>query len=238
MRVAEIRRFPVKSLLGETVPAAEVDRRGLAGDRLWAVRDADGKFGSGKNTRRFRRMPGLFGLRACAAGAAPVVVLPDGRRFAADDPAGHDAVGAVLGRPVTLVPEAAVPHHDEGPVSVITTAALRRLTEWTGAEPDATGVAPLRFRANLLVDVPGTGFPEDGWLGGRLRIGPDLVLRPVRALTRCVMIDMAQEQAGERGDLLKTLGEHHGLTFGVFATVERPGRVSLGDPVDLDLECG
>ncbi|WP_246595259.1 MOSC N-terminal beta barrel domain-containing protein [Actinoplanes auranticolor] len=43
MKVLEIRRYPIKSLLGERPPVAEVDQRGLAGDRLWAVRDPDGK---------------------------------------------------------------------------------------------------------------------------------------------------------------------------------------------------
>ncbi|WP_204037573.1 MOSC N-terminal beta barrel domain-containing protein, partial [Actinoplanes utahensis] len=57
MQITEIRRYPVKSMLGEQIPAAVLGARGLTGDRLWAVRDADGKFGSGKNTRRFRRIP-------------------------------------------------------------------------------------------------------------------------------------------------------------------------------------
>ena len=229
MKVAEIRRYPVKSMLGEVVPAAEVGERGIVGDRLWAVRDPDGKFGSGKNTRRFRRMPGLFEFRAYAAERAPIVELPDGRRFAADDPDGHRAVGEALARTVTLTEEVDIPHHDEGPVSLITTAALRRLTELAGGEPDGTDVDPLRFRANLLIDVPGSGFPEDSWPAGLLRVGPDVVLRPVRRLTRCAMIDMAQDRAGRRDDLLKTLAGQHGLTFGVFATVERPGRVTVGD---------
>lgn len=229
MKVLEIRRYPVKSMLGELVPSAQIGQRGLLGDRLWAVRDPDGKFGSGKNTRRFRRMPGLFRLRASAAEPAPIVELPDGRRFSADDPAAHEAVSEVLARTVTLTPEQDVLHHDEGPVSLITTAALRRLTELAGGEPGGLGLDPLRFRANLLLDLPGSGFPEENWLGRPLRIGPDVVLRPVRQLTRCAMIDMAQDDAGERNDLLKTLAEHHALTFGVFATVERPGRVAVGD---------
>ena len=228
MKVAEIRRFPVKSMLGEVVPHTDVDGRGLSGDRGWAVRDPDGKLGSGKNTRRFRRMPGLFRFRAYAATPAPVVRLPDGRRFAADDPAGHRAVGEVLGRPVVLTPEAAVRHHDEGPVSLISTAAMRTLAGLCGGPVEA-----LRFRANLLLDVPGAGFPEDDWAGRRLRVGPDVVLRVVRPLTRCVMIDMAQEAAADRGDLLKRLAEHHGMTFGVFAEVERPGRVTAGDDCAL-----
>lgn len=295
MQLVEIRRYPVKSLLGEVVEAAEADSRGLAGDRLWAVRDADGKFGSGKNTRRFRRMPGLFDLRAHiappvnelpgghglpgdmagefsdgagvradggalssglpggrgvsggrglsggAAGevldgrglraglAVPVVEMPDGRRFAADDPAGHLAIGEHLGRAVTLVREDSVPHHDEGPVSLITTAALRALTGLAGGEVDGGPVEALRFRANLLFDLPGVGFPEDDWVGRRLRVGSGAVLRVVRPLTRCVMIDMAQEQVPERNNLLKSLAEHNDMTFGVFATVERPGRLAAGD---------
>jgi uncharacterized protein YcbX len=229
MKVVEIRRYPIKSLLGERPAAVDVEQRGLAGDRLWAVRDTEGKLGSGKNTRRFRRMPGLFRLRGHFADPVPVVELPDGRRFAADDPAGHRAVSEVLGRPVTITREAEVVHHDEGPVSVISTAALRRLRELTGEEVD-----PLRFRANLLIDVPGTGFPEEEWLGRDLRIGDQVVLRPRRRLTRCVMIDLAQEDVPEHGRLLRTVAEHHDLTFGVWATVERPGRIELLDDTLAD----
>ncbi|HWS33026.1 MAG TPA: MOSC N-terminal beta barrel domain-containing protein [Actinoplanes sp.] len=229
MKVTEIRRYPVKSMLGESVSVAEVDDRGIAGDRLWAVRDPDGKFGSGKNTRRFRRMPGLFDLRAHTAEDAPIVELPDGRRFTAGDPRGHQAVSDFLARTVTLTPEREVAHHDEGPVSLITTAAVRQLTELAGGEPGRTGIDPRRFRANLLIDLPGNGFPEEDWAGRVLRIGPDVVVRPVRQLTRCVMIDMAQEGAEQRNDLLKTLAEHHHMTFGVFATVEQHGRVAVGD---------
>ncbi|MEU8235156.1 MOSC domain-containing protein [Actinoplanes sp. NPDC048967] len=226
MKVVELRRYPIKSLLGERPAAVDVEQRGLAGDRLWAVRDTEGKLGSGKNTRRFRRMPGLFRLRGHFADPVPVVELPDGRRFAADDPAGHRAVSEVLGRPVTITREAEVVHHDEGPVSVISTAALRRLRQLTGEVVD-----PLRFRANLLVDVPGTGFPEEEWLGRAVRVGDQVVLRPRRRLTRCVMIDLAQADVPEHGRLLRTVAEHHDLTFGVWATVERTGRVELGDTV-------
>lgn len=227
MELVEIRRYPIKSLLGERLVAVDVDQRGLVGDRLWAVRDPDGKLGSGKNTRRFRRMPGLFTLRGHYGDPVPVVELPDGRRFPADDPAGHRAVSEVLGRRVTIEREAAIMHHDEGPVSLISTAALRRLGDLLG-EP----VDPLRMRANLLVDAPGSGFVEDGWIGQSLRIGSKVVLRPRRRLTRCVMIDFAQEGLPRHGRLLKTLTERHEMTFGVWAMVERPGRIALRDAVE------
>jgi uncharacterized protein len=55
MRIAELWRYPVKSMRGEQVEALTIDSRGVKGDRLFAVTDVDGKFGSGKNTRRFRK---------------------------------------------------------------------------------------------------------------------------------------------------------------------------------------
>ncbi|MFJ6780414.1 MOSC N-terminal beta barrel domain-containing protein [Streptomyces yangpuensis] len=45
-------RYPIKSTGGELLQSAQVDLRGLVGDRLYAVRDGHGRFGSGKNTRR------------------------------------------------------------------------------------------------------------------------------------------------------------------------------------------
>ena len=62
--VQQVWRYPVKSLGGERVAASLVNDRGLLGDRLWAVRDEDGKLGSGKDSRRFRRMEGLLGVSA------------------------------------------------------------------------------------------------------------------------------------------------------------------------------
>ena len=82
--VAGLMRYPVKSLAGEELDAAEMQGRGLAGDRAWAVYTPDGGIGSGKTTRRFRRVDGLLQLRATLAGSVPVVEFPGGS-LAADD---------------------------------------------------------------------------------------------------------------------------------------------------------
>jgi len=62
--VRELWRYPVKSMRGERRERVWLDQRGVLGDRLYAVRDEAGKFGSGKTTRRFRRIDGLFRFRA------------------------------------------------------------------------------------------------------------------------------------------------------------------------------
>ena len=97
LAVRQLWRYPVKSLGGQRVEASLVNERGLVGDRLWAVRDEDGKLGSGKDSRRFRRMEGLLGVTAryeAEPGTGqiepPVVIGPDGAEYpvasgAADD---------------------------------------------------------------------------------------------------------------------------------------------------------
>ena len=40
MKVTEVWRYPVKSMLGEELDQAEVETGGIQGDRQWAVVDA------------------------------------------------------------------------------------------------------------------------------------------------------------------------------------------------------
>jgi len=216
-RIAGLWRYPVKSMLGERCEELLVDARGAAGDRLYAVRDAEGKLGSGKNTGRFRRIEGLFGFKA--AGDPPTIAFPDGRSLRADDPAVHGALSAALGLAVTLSIEEKIPHHDALPLHLVTTGSLARL-----------GADERRFRANLVIDTP-----EDGaaWEGRTLRVG-EATLRVIRQTGRCVMITMAQSELGEDPRLLRKLARGGGEPlFGVYADVVVPGRIKRGDALRL-----
>src|SRR5829696_4401730 len=82
--VVSLWRYPVKSMLGEELNAAEVTERGLLGDRAYALVDSsDGKVASAKNPRKW---PQLFDFRAAfvdtprsGATVPPVrITLPDG----------------------------------------------------------------------------------------------------------------------------------------------------------------
>lgn len=102
---------------------AEVESRGLLGDRLFAVRDAQGKFGSGKNTRRFRRMPGLLHLRSRYLEDTGEPELLDPSSAAVPDPNAY--LRHYLGRDdVGIAREGAISHFDQMPISVLTTATL------------------------------------------------------------------------------------------------------------------
>jgi uncharacterized protein YcbX len=239
-RVAQLHRYPVKSLAGEQPRRVAVDRRGVSGDRLWAVHDRDGRFGSGKTTRRFRRMPGLLALRATYDDDVPVVTFPDGTSLRGDDEAVHAALSSYVGRPVTLAREGDVPHVDEGPVHLVTTSSLRAVAG--GAPLDAR-----RARANLVLDtnavadellLSGTpptavhGFPEDDWVSRRLRVGT-VELAVTGLMPRCVMIGMAQDgQPDDRGVLRELLRRHDG-NLGLVADVVVPGTVAVGDEARL-----
>jgi uncharacterized protein len=226
--IAELRRYPVKSLAGESLTVAAVDERGLAGDRRWAVVDTDGKLGSSKSTRRFRRMDGLLQLTADhGSNLDPIIGFPDGRRVPGDDPDVHGALSDHVGRPVRLVPEGRASHFDEGPVHLVTTASLAAL-----ADHHRAPVSTARLRANLLVDVgPATGFVENRWTGRTLVIGADLVISIREPMPRCVMVDLPQHDLPPAPGLLDTIARHNRACAGVVADVLHAGTVRLGDPV-------
>jgi uncharacterized protein YcbX len=231
MRVERLWRYPVKSFRGERRDAVEIDARGVVGDRLFAVRTANGRFGSGKTTRRFARVDGLLDLSADQPGDLPDIVLPDAKRFAVDDPAAARALSDWLGQPVELVREAAVPHMDAGPIHLLTTASL----SWLQAELPGCRVVAERFRPNLLIDRAGAEpIEQRDWIGATLRIGDDVVLRVVEPTERCRMVDLAQADLPAERELLRHLARHWKACFGVYVEVLATGTIRCGDPVALD----
>jgi uncharacterized protein YcbX len=217
--VARLARYPVKSLSGEDLEQVAVGRKGLEGDRGWAVYTEDGGIGSGKTTRRFRRVDGLLDLRATLDGGCPVVEF-SGTPLSADHPTADGLLSSILGRPLALRPESDVRHHDESPVHVITTAALRNLEERLGAPVD-----PARFRANVLVE---TTADDADWTGRELVLGADVVLRLGPGMPRCRMVDLPQRGLERDGRILTSLAARD-LTFGLQAHVVRGGTVRRGD---------
>jgi uncharacterized protein YcbX len=106
--VGSLWRYPVKSMMGEELNAAELTERGLEGDRAWALVDAgDGKVVTAKNPRKW---PRLFEFRAALvdpsrAGdpAGPVrITLPDGTLVTSDQYGCDQILSQALGRNVTL----------------------------------------------------------------------------------------------------------------------------------------
>ncbi|RAJ38768.1 hypothetical protein K353_03864 [Kitasatospora sp. SolWspMP-SS2h] len=228
--VERLWRYPVKSAGGELLDSVEVEERGLVGDRLYAVRDGAGKFGSGKNTRRFRRMDGLLRLRARLGPRIDGPELFDPLGMAVPDP---DAfLRAYLEQEdVALAREDTVSHFDELPVSVLTTATL----DWVARAVPSAVVDERRFRPNVLLRTPpGTPpFSEDKWFGreGRVEGGAGLVF--VRASVRCAMVGAAQPGLPHAPEILKTIAHERDTELAALATVSRPGPLRIGDALAL-----
>lgn len=242
--ITQIWRYPVKSLRGETLASSPVDARGLRGDRLWAVRDTvDGKLGSGKNTRRFRRFPGPTLLSLSArypvepeadpdAVAAPVVVDAQGREYPVADGSADRFFRRRTGiATLSVAREAEVNHFDEEPVSLIGTATLR----WVEQQLPGVATDARRFRPNLVVRTA-EPFEEESWVGRTVRVGAGgdaAELAFTHVLERCVMTTMEQADLPPALGMLKMLGqrEDQPLRLAVVGTATRLGIVRNGDPV-------
>ncbi|MFE9338168.1 MOSC domain-containing protein [Streptomyces sp. NPDC007063] len=228
--VERIWRYPIKSTGGERLHRVDVDARGLLGDRLFAVRDAEGKFGSGKNTRRFRRMPGLLQLRSRYVDGVGRPELLDPHGMAVADPTAY--IRRYLGREdVEVAPEGAVSHFDQLPVSVLTTATL----DWVREAVPGVPVDERRFRPNLLVRTPPDTppFVEDEWFGNTARIGTATCVEFVRSSRRCVMTNEAQQDLPHSSSVLRAVADAHEARLDALASVAAPGPVQVGDTVAL-----
>jgi hypothetical protein len=120
-------------------------------------------------------------------------------------------------------------YFDVAPLLVLTDASLRRLQELA----PASRVDVRRFRPNLLVEsAEGAGFPEIGWVGRRVRIG-DALLKVGVACPRCVMITHGFDDLPRDTALMRTVVREANQSMGVYASVETPGTVHPGAPVEL-----
>lgn len=227
--VAAAWRYPVKSMRGQRLEYVDVDARGLDRDRLYAVRDAAGRIGSGKRTRRFGKIDGLLRFQAKYEGPLLEIVFPDGSIVREDSHALDAALSHLLGQAVTLVRETDESHMDDAPIHLLTTASLAWLQALL---PDAT-IDERRFRPNLLLDVPGAERAEEAWVGRELQIGDSVRLRVTRRTERCAMTVLDQGELPRDPRILKRITQEADLCLGVYAHVLTPGRVCTGDAAAL-----
>ena len=153
-RVEQIWIYPVRSLAGILVPVVEVAASGVAGDRAWTI------VGDDDEVVRAKVAPGLAHLPATG-----------------DPHADAQTVGALLGRPVRLVP---TPGDGAGvaPVHVVSRGAIERAA--AGEVPE--GCSTDDPRANLVLSLDGD---ERGWVGRELRVG-EAVLQVTRTPKHCL----------------------------------------------------
>ena len=138
--VGSLWRYPVKSMMGEELNAAEVTERGLCGDRAYALVDrADGKVATAKNPSKW---PHLFDFRATLvdpvrAGTQAAhlrITLPDGTMVTSEQDACNQLLSRALAREVTLE---SVERRDEQTTSPASTPRTANAEEYW---PDMEGL--------------------------------------------------------------------------------------------------
>jgi uncharacterized protein len=232
--VTLLRRYPVKSMLGEDAGShAEVTAAGLAGDRTHAlIHTVTGRVVSAKNPRLWRAM---LLLQASAGPDGDVTItFPGGDTAAGADPGTDARLSGFLGQPVTLTAtpprDARMEHADpddvirHGVAAAVRTelrplgagtffnfAALHLITTSTLAsagQGDGTGL--IRYRPNIVIGTPGLdGYPENGWVGRDLAIG-EVVVRVIARTPRCAVPTLRHgTAAGVDKSALRVVAEHN-----------------------------
>lgn len=121
-------------------------------------------------------------------------------------------------------------YFDAFPLLLLTDATLRRLQQLA----PASKVDVRRFRPNLVVATPDgvADFVEQGWIGKRVRVG-EAELEIAMTCPRCVMITHGFADLPKDPGLMRTVVREANQNVGVYVRVARPGRIAVGDSVEL-----
>ena len=120
--------------------------------------------------------------------------------------------------------------YDACPIHAISTATLAELRR---REP-SLDFAVERFRPNLLIDTgEATGFVEEAWVGGVLRLGESLELLVEGGCPRCVVTTLPQGELPQEIGILRATARQNKVVAGIRLSVLTPGPVALGDPVTV-----
>lgn len=249
MHLVGLWRYPVKSMQGESIGAADLGPFGIVGDRRYGVQaEQSGRILSAKRVGRL--------LTARAQSAPSVrISLPTGEILDGPGRSTDRTLSSWLEQSVRLVEANAeeIPTFesqaddaddasasvtweghpgafvDSSPVHLLTTSSLRAMAL---QRPDLDwNVA--RFRPNLLVETAGDHRIEDSWIGRRCSLD-NVQLEIIRPCERCVMVTRTQsEDVGRQLGVLTHLSQVAQGTLGVLARVVRPGTVAVGARLSL-----
>ncbi len=217
MHLAEIWRYPVKSMAGERLQEARLGGDGVEGDRRVQVRLGDMDSEAGERIVTARSRPQLLGHRATLGPDGEPLV--DGRPWRAASVAADVERAAGAGARLDLSDEVQL-RYDILPLLVATDGAI-----------DSLGLDRRRFRPNLLIGGV-QGLAERDWQGRRLRIG-EVVVALADLRGRCVMTTFDPDTLEQDPRVLRTIVQRLGGVLGLNAEVARGGVVKVGDAVEL-----
>ncbi len=207
--VAGLWRYPVKTLAGERLAAADLSADGVHGDRLVQVHGPEGV----RTSRRHYRLLGLRGT-----------VGPQGQPLINDHPWDSAEALALVkkaaGDDAWVEAYAGPERFDVLPLLVATDGAV-----------EAFGRDVRRLRPNILIGGV-EGMDETTWPGASLRIG-DAVVRLDSLRGRCPMTTVDPDTLVRDPEVLRDIGRRFGGRLALNAEVTRDGTIRVGDAVTL-----
>lgn len=164
MTVTALYRYPVKSMLGESIPRAVITERGVLGDRAYAVLDTETNMvASAKVPKRWAAILGFSAryLSEPAVGEEPPpveITFPDGTIRRSDEEGIDKALSDVFGRDVTLIttPREGTAFEELWP-EINGLAPEQFIADTTGRHEDS-GEAISKLDLGAAANVPGTFF--------------------------------------------------------------------------------
>jgi uncharacterized protein YcbX len=210
VRIAELWRYPVKSMAGERLETAVVGPLGIEGDRVVHVARSFGRVATA------RKFPALLSHKATLGPDGEPLV--DGRPW--NDPAIAAEVERIVGSGARLVRDDSAARFDVLPLLVATDGAVA-----------AFGHDGRRLRPNVLVaGVP--GLEERRWEGRDLVIG-EVVIGLEDLRDRCVMTTYDPDTQVQNPKVLREIVETFEGKLALNARVIRGGTLAVGDQVEL-----
>jgi uncharacterized protein YcbX len=196
-------RYPVKSMRGEALSEIHVATDGLDGDRRRALVLTTPEHS--RTGKPYRGKEHNLLHTQTDAGAAQALIAERGLAVEVREDDG--------------------PFFDDQPVSLLLDCWLHELEALLGVELD-----PLRFRPNLYVETARPCGAETALVGATIAAG-DVLLRVVSPIVRCVTPTYDQKTGESNPGVLRALAQHRDTLMGVYCSVERSGRVTVGDRV-------
>ncbi len=247
-RVEAIYIAPVKSLGLQRLDRAVIGPKGIPEDRRFFLVDDGGRLVTQRECGSLVQVRSSYTLEPdvlClkfpdgAVCEGPVTTgaesqanffgVRDVRSFEVEGP-WSDALSRFAGRPLELR-RAASTAYDAFHVSVLSEASVAELQR----HMPETRLDERRFRPNIYISgVAAHG--EDDWLGSRVRVGAATLHIRMRD-ERCVMTTHNPDTGEQDADTLKAIASYRidqpkEINFGIYATVERPGDIAVGDAVE------
>ncbi|HWG49556.1 MAG TPA: MOSC N-terminal beta barrel domain-containing protein [Candidatus Acidoferrales bacterium] len=210
MHVAELWRYPVKSLKGEQLKETKIAESGIPGDREIVVLNSAGR------VLTSRSRPKLLGLRGqLSEHGAPTI---NGFRW--DSAEAGELVNAAVGEPAELVRVPQPRGFDVLPLLIATDGAVEFLK-----------IDRRRLRPNILLAAV-SGLTERDWPGRIISIG-DLRIQVVKLRARCVMTTFDPDtQEQDKSVLVRIVRDLDGAAA-LDCSVIQPGMVRVGDAVEV-----